>query len=132
MSSQPPVTRTTRQRTAIESLLASTDEFHSAQELHTRLVERGARVGLSTVYRTLQAMADAGDLDVLRQETGEALYRRCSGRHHHHLVCRRCGRTIEIEGTDVEAWAARMAAEHGFADPTHEVEVYGTCPDCVG
>ena len=132
MSSQPPVTRTTRQRTAIESLLASTDEFHSAQELHTRLVERGTRVGLSTVYRTLQAMAEAGDLDVLRQENGEALYRRCSGRHHHHLVCRRCGRTIEIEGTDVEAWAARMAAEHGFVDPTHEVEVYGTCPDCAG
>jgi Fur family ferric uptake transcriptional regulator len=113
-------------------LLASTDEFHSAQELHTRLVERGTRVGLSTVYRTLQAMAEAGDLDVLRQENGEALYRRCSGRHHHHLVCRRCGRTIEIEGTDVEVWAARMAAEHGFVDPTHEVEVYGTCPDCAG
>ncbi len=132
MSRQPPLTRTTRQRTAIESVLASTDEFHSAQDLHTRLVERGERVGLSTVYRTLQAMADAGDVDVLRHENGEAVYRRCSGRHHHHLVCRRCGRTIEIEGTDVEAWAARMAAEHGFIDPTHDVEVYGTCPDCAG
>jgi Fur family ferric uptake transcriptional regulator len=132
VSSEVPATRTTRQRTAIEALLASTDEFHSAQDLHRMLVERGARVGLSTVYRTLQAMAESGDVDVLRQENGEALFRRCSGRHHHHLVCRRCGRTIEIEGSVVEAWAARTAAEHGFVDPTHEVEVYGTCPDCSG
>jgi Fur family ferric uptake transcriptional regulator len=125
-----PGTRTTRQRTAIEALLASTDDFQSAQELHAALARTGSRVGLSTVYRTLQAMADSGDVDVLRQENGEALFRRCSTRHHHHLVCRQCGRTIEVEGSDVEAWAARVAATHGFTDPTHHVEVFGACPDC--
>lgn len=125
-----PSTRTTRQRTAIEALLASMDDFRSAQDLHAALARTGSRVGLSTVYRTLQAMADAGEVDVLRQDNGEALFRRCSTHHHHHLVCRGCGRTIEVEGSDVEAWAARVAATHGFVDPTHEVEVFGTCPDC--
>lgn len=129
--STPAVTRTTRQRAAIERLLAGTDSFTSAQEMHAALVRNGSRVGLSTVYRTLQAMADAGEVDVLRQESGEALFRQCSSRHHHHLVCRECGRTVEVEGSDVETWAARIAAAHGFADPTHDVEVFGTCPDCV-
>lgn len=124
-------TRTTRQRTAIEGLLASVAEFQSAQEIHARLVADGSSVGLSTVYRTLQALSDAGELDVLRQESGEALYRRCSTRHHHHLVCRGCGRTVEIEGPDVEAWANRVATSQGFVDPTHNVEVFGTCADCV-
>lgn len=125
------VTRTTRQRAAIERLLAGTDSFTSAQDLHAALVRSGSRVGLSTVYRTLQAMAEAGEVDVLRQENGEALFRQCSTRHHHHLLCRKCGRTVEVEGSDVETWAARIAAAHGFVDPTHDVEVFGTCPDCV-
>ncbi len=122
--------RTTRQRTAIEAVLASSDDFRSAQQLHAMLVDSDARVGLSTVYRTLQAMADAGEVDVLRPDTGEALFRRCSQRHHHHLVCRVCGRTIEVEGSAVESWAASVAADHGFADPSHDVEVFGTCADC--
>lgn len=129
--SSAATTRTTRQRAAIEALLAGTSSFTSAQDLHASLVQQGSRVGLSTVYRTLQAMADSGAVDVLRQESGEALYRQCSPRHHHHLVCRECGRTVEVEGSDVESWAARIASAHGFADPTHDVEVFGTCPDCV-
>lgn len=126
------VSRTTRQRTAIAQLLGSLDDFHSAQELHSMLVAQGTRVGLSTVYRTLQAMADAAELDVLRLDDGQALYRRCSSRHHHHLVCRTCGRTIEVEGPAVESWAARVADAHGFVDITHQLEVFGTCPDCAG
>ena len=124
-------TRTTRQRTAIEGLLATVEEFQSAQEIHARLVADRSAVGLSTVYRTLQALSDSGELDVLRQENGEALYRRCSARHHHHLICRACGRTVEVEGPDVEAWANRVAATQGFVNPTHNVEVFGTCADCA-
>ena len=123
--------RATRQRTAIQALLDATDDFHSAQDIHAMLLAQGARVGLSTVYRTLQALVDAGDVDVLREDGGQALYRRCSRRHHHHLVCRVCGRTVEVEGPVVEAWAGRTAAEHGFVDVTHHVEVFGTCDDCA-
>ena len=85
-----------------------TDDFTSAQDLHARLRERGQTVGLATVYRTLQSMADAGEVDVLRTDDGEAVYRACSHRHHHHhLVCRACGRTVEVEGPAVERWADR-------------------------
>ncbi len=123
--------RTTRQRTAVSGLLDEVADFRSAQELHALLHERGDPVGLATVYRTLQAMVEAGDVDVLRTDDGEAVYRRCSTGHHHHLVCRSCGRAAEVAGPAVERWAQRLAAEHGYADVSHTLEVFGTCPDCT-
>ena len=101
--------RTTRQRAAISALLENLDEFRSAQELHDELRRRGEGIGLTTVYRTLQSMADAGLVDMLRTDTGESVYRRCSEHHHHHLVCRQCGSTVEVQGGQVEVWAAEVA-----------------------
>jgi Fur family ferric uptake transcriptional regulator len=112
-------------------LLADVEEFRSAQELHELLRHKGESVGLTTVYRTLQALADAGEIDVMRPPGGEHLYRRCSSGHHHHLVCRVCGRTVEVAGPTVESWADRVAAEHGFADVSHTLEIFGTCAECA-
>ena len=126
-----PARRQTRQRTAVLALLDELDGFRTAQELHALLRERGDAVGLATVYRALQALVDDGLVDVLRSEVGEAAYRRCSPVHHHHLVCRSCGATVEVADPPVERWAARIAAEHGFADVHHQVEVFGTCATCT-
>jgi Fur family ferric uptake transcriptional regulator len=123
--------RNTRQRSAVSALLGEVEGFHSAQELHAMLRQRGERVGLTTVYRTLQGLADAGEIDVMRPPGGEHLYRRCSEGHHHHLVCRSCGRTVEVAGPAVETWADRVAARHGFVDVSHTLEIFGTCPDCA-
>ncbi|MCW2776855.1 MAG: Fur family transcriptional regulator [Frankiales bacterium] len=122
------MTRATRQRTAVTRALGEADGFRSAQDLHAALRDE---VGLTTVYRTLQAMSEAGEVDVLRTDDGEAVYRRCaSDAHHHHLVCRGCGATVEVEGPAVEQWADAVAAEHGFTDVRHTLEVFGTCRDC--
>lgn len=125
-----PGRRSTKQRTAVVELLDDIDDFRSAQELHDELRKRGAGIGLTTVYRTLQSLAEAGVIDVLRTDTGEAIYRRCSEHHHHHLVCRECGFTVEVEGPDVERWADTTATRNGFSDITHTVEIVGTCADC--
>lgn len=122
--------RLTRQRVAVTTALESVDEFLSAQDLHTRLTESGTKIGLATVYRNLQAMAADGEIDVLRTDDGEAVYRACSTGHHHHLVCRDCGRTVEIDGPSVEHWAATVSAEHGFTDVVHTLEIFGRCRDC--
>lgn len=122
--------RPTRQRAAVASALGASDTFRSAQEIHEVLRASGESVGLTTVYRTLQAMADAGEVDVLRPE-GEAVYRRCrSDGHHHHLVCRACGTTVELPAAEVEAWTATVARRHGFSDVSHTVEVFGLCRSC--
>ncbi|MGI4894777.1 MAG: Fur family transcriptional regulator [Janthinobacterium lividum] len=125
-----PARRSTKQRSAVSTILDEADAFISAQDLHAALRARGDSVGLATVYRALQALADDGDVDVLRTDEGESLYRRCSTGHHHHLVCRRCGRTVEVEGPTVEAWAKRIGGEHGFTQVEHVVEVFGVCGTC--
>jgi Fur family ferric uptake transcriptional regulator len=123
--------RPTRQRTAVAAALASLDGFTSAQALHDALRARGESVGLTTVYRHLQALADAGEVDVLRTADGESVYRRCAADdHHHHLVCRGCGATVEVTGPAVEAWASAVAAAHGYVDVSHTLEVFGTCRAC--
>ncbi|HEX4190423.1 MAG TPA: transcriptional repressor [Marmoricola sp.] len=122
--------RPTRQRRAVVAVLEECGEFRSAQEIHEVLRGGGDNVGLSTVYRALQAMAEAGEIDMLRSEAGEAVYRRCSSSHHHHLVCRTCGRTVEVEGPAVEKWTRGVAEKHGFREVSHTLEIFGTCAHC--
>jgi Fur family ferric uptake transcriptional regulator len=130
MATPAPRRRTTRQQTAVIEALSAREDFTSAQDLHAALRGRGANVGLATVYRTLAALAADGEVDILRTDEGEAVYRRCSRRHHHHLVCRGCGRTVEIDGPAVERWADTVAAEHGFTQVEHTLEVFGVCSAC--
>lgn len=127
-----PGERMTRQKRAVAAVLAETDEFSSAQELHARLRDHGQRVGLATVYAQLRVLADAGAVDSLRSDSGETLYRRCglSG-HHHHLVCRQCGRAVELDAPEVEAWAQTLGRRHGFSELDHVLEITGVCDRCA-
>ncbi|MCX4471361.1 transcriptional repressor [Micromonospora sp. NBC_01655] len=127
----PKASRNTRQRGEVLALLREVEGFHSAQHLHQMLLARRARVGLTTVYRTLQMLVDAGEIDSTRLPGGEQLFRRCSqSKHHHHLVCRDCGRTVEVAGPAVERWADQLAAQHGFTDVGHTLEIFGSCAEC--
>lgn len=123
--------RSTRQRKAVIDVLEEIDNFASAKEIHHELSTREHNVGLTTVYRTLQSLADIGAVDVLTVTGGETLYRQCHDEgHHHHLVCTNCGRTVEIDGGPVETWAQEIAAKNGFALSSHEAEIFGLCADC--
>ena len=121
--------RRTKQRDEVRELLDQSDGFVSAQELHQQLREAGSTVGLATVYRALGALVDEGVADPLTRE-GETVYRACRPGHHHHLVCRSCGAATEISADPVEAWAKSIAEAHGYREPEHVVDVFGTCPAC--
>lgn len=124
--------RATRQRAAVTALLDRIEGFRSAQEIHEELRRGGEGIGLTTVYRTLQTLAEGDEVDVLRSASGEAVYRRCeSEHHHHHLVCRRCGAAVEIEGPAVESWARSIAEQHGYSDLSHTLEIFGLCAACT-
>lgn len=125
------MSRITRQRSALSELLERTPEFRSAQQLHAMLEEQGESVSLATVYRNLNALAEAGEVDALAAPGGETRYRRCRRtEHHHHLVCRRCGRTVEVAETSVERWATQTARRHGFTEVSHAIELHGVCASC--
>jgi Fur family transcriptional regulator, ferric uptake regulator len=132
MTSTEPKTppRHTRQRAAVAAIMATLDEFRTAQEVHARLRDAGDPVGLATVYRNLTQMAENGEVDCIRTPDGQAAYRRCSTGHHHHLICRKCGRTVEITPPTFEKWANQIAAENGFTQIDHELELFGRCADC--
>lgn len=123
--------RHTWQRDAVRDALGTRENFVSAQQLHAALRAGGSSIGLATVYRALADLAVEGEADSLQQE-GESLYRACTpGTHHHHLICRGCGLTVEIEADAVEQWARSVASEHGFTDAHHVVDVFGMCAECA-
>ena len=122
----------TRAQRAVLGALAAEGPFVSAQDLHAQLRGAGDRIGLTSVYRALQALADSGDVDVLRTPSGEATYRRCgSDRHHHHLVCASCGKAVEVEAPALERWVRQVAATHEFAVDSHTLEISGRCRTCA-
>lgn len=124
--------RNTWQREAVRAALAQRSDFISAQRLHACLKEAGSTIGLATVYRALTDLVAEHQADALQSPEGENLYRACeSAGHHHHLICRLCGDTREIAADPVESWAAAIAAEHGFSQPQHVVDVFGLCPRCA-
>jgi len=127
-----PTRRATRTRATIRHALDQLDTFVSAQQLHSYIAENDGSVGLATVYRTLQLLASDGDVDALRDDDGEMLYRKCDrGHHHHHLICRECGKTVEIGAKEIETWADSVAKHHGFTSVDHMVELFGYCSDCA-
>ena len=127
-----PAQRMTKQRAAVLGAL-DTGDFRSAQAWHDLLRHEGSTVGLATVYRALQSLAEAGDVDSVVTDSGETLYRRCDAvdDHHHHLRCRQCGRAVELDAPAVESWAAAIGATYGYAAIEHTVELTGVCADCA-
>ncbi|CAN7446909.1 transcriptional repressor [Microbacterium sp. LjRoot45] len=124
--------RNTWQRDRVRAALSDTQGFVSAQDLHAALRDDNTGIGLATVYRALATLAASGEADQLQSPEGEAIYRACSSDgHHHHLICRNCGTTVEIQATDVEEWAQRTAAANGFTRAEHVVDIFGLCADCT-
>jgi len=125
-----PGLRPTRQRRAILEAVAAEDRPVSAQDLHAQLRRAGEPAGLATVYRTLQALADAGVLRTFQTPTGEVAYKVCEPGHHHHLICTRCGAVEEIPSCEVEEWAAMVARRRAFSVTSHQADIYGVCARC--
>lgn len=122
--------RVSKQRDALVELLRSSGRFHTAQQLHASLRTSGSSVGLATVYRHLAALSARGEIDCVVRENGETNYRHCSTDHHHHLLCRSCGKTNEIQAPSIEEWCRTTAHELGFTEIAHTLEIVGTCRDC--
>ncbi len=133
---RPPARhRDTKQGELVRHVLAAADGFRSAQAVYAQLRTQGAVIGLSTVYRHLQALAGVGEVDVIHDPGGQSIYSYCgaarTGRAHRHLICRACGRAEEIDARVVDRWVDSVARAHGYRDVDQTIEVFGVCPDCL-
>ena len=122
--------RNTWQKTAVLEQLSNTAEFVSAQELHRKISQSGKKLGLTTVYRALTEMVEQGMADSLSISDGEMRYRICTPEHHHHLICRVCGKTVEFDMPGFEELALEVAKANGFTELSHEIELFGVCAGC--
>jgi Fur family ferric uptake transcriptional regulator len=121
-----------RARLAIIDLLATQSCALTALDIEAELRGGEERVGLATVYRTLELLADLKL--VARLDTGQGIARYepllPSGEHHHHLVCDRCGRVIPFDDDDLEATMERVARRVRFEVAEHDVVLHGACGSC--
>ena len=122
--------RATRQRRTVLDGLRARPDAVTAQDLHMELRQAGESIGLTTVYRTLTALADAGFLDTFTRE-GEQAFRLCGDGHHHHLVCETCNRVEEITADEVERWVGDVASRRGYEVTGHRADIFGICPACA-
>ena len=124
--------RATRQRVAIVHAMERAGRPITAQALHARLARPPSKggPGLATIYRTLQALAQAGYARTFPAGEGELSYKLCDPGHHHHLICERCGRVVEIPSCEIEGWATKAARRRGFTVSSHQADIFGLCAAC--
>ena len=121
----PEDVRLTPQRRAVIDAVESQDGAFTVVDVFERARRKEPRLGIATVYRTVELLRDAGSV---RQLAGA--YVRCHSGHHHHLVCTSCG---AVEETDLcgAPSAALLERKHGFRAESHELDVYGLCARCA-
>lgn len=132
ISKGPEKRRNSARRTRILEHLQDVDRFLSSQEIHKQLKSQGQSLGLATVYRQLEILVEEGQLDSIVSPKGEKLFRHCGvdEDHHHHIICRKCGMTKQIEISEVEEMAELAGRKYKFSDVTHSLEIFGLCEKC--
>ena len=121
----------TKPREQITAILRSERRYLSAAEIYARLSRSEAKVALSTVYRTLDHLLAKGEIAVRTDAAGEATYVLCGGEeHHHHAICRICGRIEDVDCNALEQFTRALRAHNGFELEDHAMEFFGTCAAC--
>lgn len=121
----------TQQRDLIAGVIFAAPDHLSAAAVHQRLAQRGKRIGIATVYRTLDLLVESGLIRL--HEFGDG-FRRYEGAtpqgSHGHFVCAVCGGVEEFTNERLERMLPIIADEHHFRYRRHRVELHGTCRDC--
>ena len=124
-------TRETAPRRAVTALIAKRNGHFTAADLLSDAEGRNVKVGRATVFRTLDLLAERGALERLDLPSGEHAYVACAPQeHHHHVVCRNCGASVEVADSGLQAVVREIGAQSGYRIDNHRLELYGTCPSC--
>jgi Fur family ferric uptake transcriptional regulator len=123
--------RDTAPRRALAELIAGRSGHFTAADLISDAGQRRIKVGRATVFRTLDLLAEQGSLERLDLPSGEHAYVACAPQeHHHHVVCRTCGKSVEVEDSGLQAVVQQIGARSGYRIESHRLELYGLCPEC--
>jgi len=120
----------TAPRRAVLEIVAGMRESLSPAEIHKRARRRYPRLGLVTVYRTLDILVKAGVVRRMHLDDGCHGYALAQAAHGHHLICSSCNQVVEFDGCDLDALFKSVARKTGFRIEGHWLEVFGRCPKC--
>jgi Fur family ferric uptake transcriptional regulator len=125
--------RLTGARKRVAALIGRQSGHFTAADLLSAADRSHLRVGRATLFRNLELFTELGALERLDLPTGEHAYVACEPeQHHHHVVCRSCGRSVEVEDGGLQSVVADIANRSGYRIDTHRLELFGTCPTCAG
>lgn len=123
--------RKTSQRAWVWALLLESRDHPTVEDIRERLLEKGHRIGLSTIYRTLKILLAGG---MIRQSRLDGVTRYepiVSEPNHIHFFCNQCGKTEEFPSPRIEALIRDETARHGFRQLYSRYAIFGSCRDCV-
>lgn len=123
----------TRQRLRIAEMFFTMQGHHTLDEIYGAIRRSDPGIGQTTVYRTLKLLCEAGLALELQFGDGVARFEPVNAKaHHDHLICQKCGKTVEVHSEAIEVLQREMAAAHGYRLLGHAHYLYGLCPDCHG
>lgn len=121
----------TAQRDAILRAFLDTREHLSTDELHRLVKKKDARIGFTTVYRTLKLLSECGLASEVAFHDGITRYEhQYNRRSHHHMVCTECGSSVEFFSPEIDSLEQEIGSKHRYVTTRHTFQIYGTCEEC--
>lgn len=121
--------KVTKQREVILDVFLQAEHI-TAEQLYRNLGRHKPRIGLATIYRTLNLLCDSGIAQERHFGTQTHYDNVAHKRHHDHMICTQCGAIVEFENCQIEHLQEEVATKHGFTITTHKLELYGLCRKC--
>ena len=123
--------RFTAQRRQIVDMFLSTERHLTVQELYDLVRKTDSRIGYATVARTMKVLSESGVCRVV--DFGDGLHRfehKYGHEHHDHLICKECGKFVEIYSERLEELQEHLIKKHGYVQVSHRLDIFGVCPAC--
>ena len=121
----------TPQRRAVLKIIAASQNHLNPAEIYDRVKQEYPRIGIVTVYRTLEILARLGLIcEVHASGSSRSYLMRRPAQHHHHLICSTCGVVVDFTECELDGLKERLSQKTGFEVEEHLLEIFGQCQDC--
>lgn len=121
--------KTTKKRLMMLECLRNSESPLTAEDLYT-LMKKSVNINLSTVYRSLSALSDAGIVTKQMLSDGNNVYQIKTSEHKHILSCRECGKVSYVDTCPVQSIIEDVSEKTGYVITGHNLEFIGICPEC--